>query len=71
MTMRFITEIEILQRQQEVRNGARRARTSFSVAGIRQLIGNTFIAMGTRMNGQDTSRRTPNRQTATVPAHGA
>lgn len=51
MTMRYISNFEIQQRQNEVRDGARQARHSFSVSGIRQLIGSTFIALGTRLHG--------------------
>lgn len=51
MNIRLITEQEIALRQQDVRNGAYRARQGFSIIGIRRLVGNTFIAMGMLLHG--------------------
>lgn len=70
MTMRLITESEIAQRQHEVRVGAHRARNSFTIAGIRQLVGNTFIALGTRLHGAADTARNVEPRPATIPAHG-
>lgn len=70
MNTRLITESEIVQRQFEVRQGAYRARHGFTIAGMRQLIGSTFIALGTRLHGQCENRRLQNPQTTSVPAHG-
>lgn len=71
MTIRYITETEIRQRQLEVRTGAHRARNSFSIAGMRQLIGNTLIAMGMQMQGRGESRReAAATKPASMPAHG-
>lgn len=70
MNTRLITESEIAQRQLEVRQGAYRARHAFTISGVRQLIGSTFIALGTRLHGQCENRRLQNPKTASVPAHG-
>lgn len=52
MNSRFITTSEIAARQLQVRTEAHRARHSFTISGVRQLVGSTFIALGTRVVGQ-------------------
>ena len=69
MNTRLITESEIAQRQFEVRQGAYRARHSFTISGVRQLIGSTFIALGMRLQGECESRRFANTQPTAVPQH--
>lgn len=69
MNTRLITESEIAQRQLEVRQGAYRARHAFTISGIRQLIGSTFIALGMRMHGECESRRFAQPQATVVPQH--
>ncbi len=51
MPMRYICDAEIAYRQHEIRTGAHRARTQFSVTGLRRIIGNTIIAFGTCILG--------------------
>lgn len=51
MNARLITPREIAERQHSIRIGYQRSHTSFTVAGIRRLIGNTIIAMGTMIHG--------------------
>lgn len=70
MNMRLISDSEIQQRQTDVRNGAQQARHSFSISGIRQLIGSTFIALGTAMHEvSDDRRETPFVKPTAMPAH--
>lgn len=57
LNTRLITESEIAERQLQVRHGAHRARHAFTVSGVRQLIGNTFIALGTHLHGKSETRR--------------
>lgn len=52
MNHRLITDAEIAERQLQVRRDAYRARHAFNIAGVRQLVGNTFIALGTRVVGK-------------------
>lgn len=70
LNTRLITESEIAQRQLEVRQGAYRARHAFTIAGIRQLFGSTFIALGMRLQGECENRRIATTQPAVVPQHG-
>lgn len=51
MNTRYISESEISQRQQHIRSSARAARYTYTVTGLRQLFGSTFIALGTRIHG--------------------
>lgn len=51
MNTRYIAESEIAQRQQHIRTSARAARYTYTVTGLRQLLGSTFIALGTRIHG--------------------
>lgn len=50
---------EVAQRQLQVRQGAQHARHAFTISGVRQLIGNTFIALGTHLHGKSESRHRP------------
>ena len=70
LDMRLITQSEIAQRQLQVRTDAHRARHAFTLSGVRQLIGNTFIALGMRMHGENESRRIEAPRRTSVPAHG-
>lgn len=70
MNMRFISDSEIQQRHEDVRNGAHRARHSFTVSGVCQLFGNTFIALGMRMYSLGEKRReAPIVKPTAMPAH--
>jgi hypothetical protein len=51
MNTRYISDTEIAQRQQQIRTSARAARYTWTVAGLRQLLGSTFIALGTHIHG--------------------
>lgn len=64
---RYITDFEIAQRQLDIRRGAQSARTGLTLTGVRQLIGNTLIALGTMLHGP-TSERTVVKP-AVLPAH--
>lgn len=57
MNTRLITNSEIRQRQEDIRHGAWQARHNMSIIGIRQLLGNTFIAMGVSIYGCMEKRR--------------
>lgn len=71
MNGRYISEIEINQHQQNVRIGAYRARNAFTISGVRQLLGNTFIAIGMGVHGRsETCRETLSKKPGTMPAHG-
>ncbi len=59
LNTRLITQSEIAQRQYEVRKGAYRARHAFTISGVRQLIGSTFIALGTYLHGKSETRYEP------------
>lgn len=63
LNTRYISQSEIAERQFQVRYGAHRARHAFSITGIRQLFGNTLIALGTQLHGTCERRR----QTAVEP----
>lgn len=56
LNTRLIMQSEIAQRQFQVRQEAYRARHAFTVAGVRQLIGNTIIALGTQLHGKSETR---------------
>lgn len=53
LNTRLIMQSEITQRQQNIRYGANAARNGFTLSGIRQLFGNTFIAMGMLVHGRN------------------
>lgn len=67
---RLITQSEIVERQLQVRQGAHHARHAFTVSGVRQLIGNTIIALGTLLHGKSETRREPVSNSATATATG-
>ena len=56
LNTRLISQSEIAHRQLQVRQEAYRARHAFTVAGVRQLIGNTIIAFGTQLHGKSETR---------------
>jgi hypothetical protein len=56
---RFITNSEIAQRQEDVRIAAHRARNEMTVAGIRRIVGGTFIAIGLKLQGCIDHQRAP------------
>lgn len=71
MNTRLITQAEIDQHQRQVQHMAHRARNQMTIAGIRQLFGNTFIALGTRLYGcMDHKRETIVVPPNAVPARG-
>lgn len=71
MNMQLITETEILQRQLDVRSGAYQARNSFTIPGVRQLFGNTFIALGMRMHGRgEKCREALSKKPGIMPVRG-
>jgi hypothetical protein len=51
MNTRYISDSEIRQRQQQIRTSAHAARYTWTIAGLRQLLGSTFIALGTHIHG--------------------
>ena len=51
MSIRHIDVSEITQQQLYVQASVRRARTSFTIGGIRRLLGNTFMAFGSLLHG--------------------
>lgn len=57
MNLRTITQDEINERQQFIRTGYRQTKKSFSVGGIRHLIGSSFIAFGEKIYGRCEARR--------------
>ncbi len=59
MSTRYISDSEITQRQQQIRTSARAARYVYTVAGLRQLLGSTFIALGTHIHGCMEKRPAP------------
>lgn len=59
MNTRYISDTEIAQRQQQVCTAARAARYTWTVAGLRQLLGSTFIALGTHIHGCMEKRPAP------------
>lgn len=70
VNLRYITYNEILERQMQVRCEAHRARHAFSVTGIRHLVGNTIIALGTHLHGKSETRYEPIVDTATATVAG-
>lgn len=70
LNTRFITESEIQQRQSQICTDARRARNAFSISGVRQLFGNTLIALGEKLNGQCENHLHPAPRAASIPAPG-
>lgn len=70
MNIRHISQSEIAERQLQVRLGAYRARHAFSISGIRQLIGNTIIALGTQVSGNSQANRTPMSNPVSATASG-
>lgn len=71
MNVRLITQNEIIERQQSVRTGYRRTQQGFSITGIRQLMGSSFIAMGQKIYGRCEERRESIAQAAPLkPARG-
>lgn len=57
MNLRTITQDEIIEHQQFIRTGYHRTKESFSVGGIRHLIGSSFIAFGEKIYGRCEARR--------------
>lgn len=53
LNTRLITQLEITQRQHDLRYGASAARNGFTLPGLRQLFGNTFIALGMLVHGRN------------------
>lgn len=51
MNTRLITQAEIISHQQALVSDFHRSRTTFTIAGLRQLFGNTLIALGTQLHG--------------------
>lgn len=71
MNTRLITNSEIIDRQQAITNDFRRSQTTFSVAGVRHLVGNTIIAMGLRVHGRlEECRETTALAPKSEPARG-
>lgn len=68
MNLITITEAEIAQRQADLRETASRARNDFTFGGMRGLIGNTIIAIGTLVHGPERKERPAMPEVA--PAHG-
>lgn len=52
MNHRYIFNSEVRHHQQIIRQDVHHARLSFSVSGVRQLIGNTLIALGELLYGK-------------------
>lgn len=52
MNHRYIFNSEVHHHQSIIRQDAHHARSSFSVTGMRRLIGNTFIALGELLYGK-------------------
>lgn len=63
MNTRLITNRDIAERQEAIANDFRRSQTTFSIAGVRHLLGNTIIAFGVRIHGRLEERR----DTAVLP----
>ncbi len=57
MTTQMFTPADIAARQQTVRNDYRRSQRAITISGFRQLMGNTLIAVGTRLHGSFEPRR--------------
>ena len=51
MTIRFISNIEITQRQEQLILAGHQSRNSCTIANIRQVIGSMFIAIGMYVQG--------------------
>lgn len=67
MNTRIITDAEIAEKQQAIGNEFHRSQTTFSIAGVRHLVGSTIIAMGERVYG----RIEECRETAAAASHEA
>jgi hypothetical protein len=68
---RLITTAEIVAKQQTISNDFRRCQTTFSVAGVRRLVGNTIIAMGEHVYGRiEECRETAGVAPKAAPARG-
>lgn len=71
MNARLITQEEVAEKQQSLRSTYLRTQAGFSISGIRQLMGNTFIAMGHRIHGRREERREALAQASPLkPARG-
>ena len=71
MNTQIITAAEIAARQQAIRNDFRRSQTTFSVAGVRHLLGSTIIAVGERIYGRlEDCRETASVAPKAAPARG-
>lgn len=57
MNVRLITQNEIADRQQHLRNTYLKTQNGFTISGIRRLLGSTFIAMGQKIEGRCEQRR--------------
>lgn len=57
MNLRMITNDEIVEHQNFVRNSYHRTQESFTIAGLRRLMGNSLIAMGQKIHGRCEARR--------------
>lgn len=51
MNMQLVTQHDVDQKQASIRQTYRWTQASFSVTGIRRLVGNTLIEMGDRIVG--------------------
>lgn len=66
MNTRLIIQAEIVSHQEALARDIRRSRATFTVVGLRQLIGNTLIALGMHLHGHDRRTVTPMSPIATA-----
>jgi hypothetical protein len=57
MNTYFITQHEIAEKQQSIRQGYLQSQRAMTIAGLRQILGNTIIAFGTRLHGAAEAHR--------------
>ncbi len=57
MNTRFITNREIEDKQLSISTDFRRSQSTFTIPGLRHLMGNTIIALGLRIHGCLEERR--------------
>jgi hypothetical protein len=68
---RIITAAEIAAKQQAISTDFRRSQATFSIAGVRHLLGSTIIAMGERVYGRiEECRETASVARKAAPARG-
>ena len=71
MNTRIITAAEIAAKQQAISTEFRRCQSTFSIAGLRHLVGSTIIAMGERIYGRfEECRETASATRKVAPARG-